>query len=507
MLESKLIGEQLYFWGALYLLVEITGIYYAFHAILNTRTSQAAIAWAITLVTTPVLVLPLYWIFGNSRFHGYMESFRQASLDHVDIARKAFEEIESYHVHNIQGLQDVVSTVSHLGKLPFTTQNSAQLLINGQETYEAMLEAIEQAEDYVLLQFYIIHNDHVGEAFRQVLTKKMRQGVRVFFLYDEVGSHKLSNQYLKELRDAGAHVSSFNGHKGINKYLHINFRNHRKILIVDGLKAFVGGLNLGHEYLGENLKIGYWRDTHVLLQGPSVKTTQAVFVKDWYWSKGEVPDLNWVVQTAQELWDQKTGSQMSGTQEQREIDHLAGSNQNIMVLDTGPADEKPVCSLFFCALINQARSKVWIATPYFVPDQEIIQALKNAALRGVDVRLILPEKYDKYFVYLTSFAYYRELQGYDIKIHRYTKGFSHQKVILMDDELAGIGTVNLDNRSIYLNFEVAAYVADHDFAKKVSRMLEFDISHCYLDKIEDFENKPLWFRAVSRVFYLLSPIL
>lgn len=490
--EVEWLGESLYLLGGLYFLLEMTGIYYAFHAVLNTRTSQAAIAWAISLIIIPLLILPLYWIFGNNRFHGYMESFRQARLDDIETAKKAFLQIEKYHVGNIKGLEGVTHTVKNLEHLPFTSHNSAQLLINGQKTYTAMLEAIEQAQDYVLLQFYIIKNDHVGEAFRRVLTRKMKQGVRVYFLYDGLGSFALSARYLQELRAAGAHVSSFNQSKGVSKYLHINFRNHRKILIVDGLKAFVGGLNLGQEYLGEDENMGYWRDTHVMLEGPSVQATQGVFVKDWYWSVGEVPELNWMVQTARSLCPS------------REMTHC---EQNIMIFETGPADQKPMCSLFFCALINQARQRIWIATPYFVPDSEVINALKNAALRGVDVRLILPEKYDHYYVYLTSFAYYRELQGYNIKIFRYTRGFSHQKVILLDDTLAGVGTMNLDNRSIHLNFEIVAYVADREFNQQVADMLEYDMKNCYIDNIDDFEKRPFWFKAISRIFYLMSPVL
>jgi len=260
-------------------------------------------------------------------------------------------------------------------------------------------------------------------------------------------------------------------------------------------------LNLGREYLGENKSMGYWRDTHVMLQGPSVQTTQAVFVKDWYWSAGQIPELNWVVKSAESV------SQNMAQVSDKSLEQAAHCNQNIMILDTGPADEKPVCSLFICALINQAQSRLWLATPYFVPDAEIIRALQNAALIGVDIRLILPEKHDNYFVYLTSFAYYRELQGYNIKIYRYTKGFSHQKIILVDDSLAGVGTVNLDNRSIHLNFEVAAYIADHGFNQQVSRMLEYDMNNCFLDNIEDFADRPFWFKAISRLFYLFSPIL
>ena len=484
MFENTLMEHQLYWLAAVYFIVEAAAIYYAFHAIFNSRTSQAGIAWAITLVTLPVFILPLYWIFGGSRFYAYLEKFREATLEHIDTATDALQQIARYYVKDMQALEDINNTIKHLNIIPFTSHNSAQLLINGQKTYQAMLQAIEEAQDYVLLQFYIIHNDHVGETFRKLLTRKMQQGVRVYFLYDEIGSHRLSYSYIRELRRAGAQVSSFNGHKGLRKYLHINFRNHRKILVVDGLKAFVGGLNLGREYLGEDENLGFWRDTHIMLEGPSVQTTQAAFVKDWFWSVGEVPRLNWSVRAAE---------------------HKV--SQNIMVLHTGPADEKPVCSLFYCAQINHARKRLWIATPYFVPDMEIIQALKNAALRGVDVRLILPEKYDHYYVYLASYAYYKELQGYNIKIYRYTRGFCHQKVILVDDVLAGVGTVNLDNRSIYLNFEVAAYVADKGFAAEVENMLKEDMRNSYLEALDIIDAKPFWFRAASRLFYLFSPVL
>lgn len=501
MFEVEIIEEQFYLFGTLYLFLEIAGIFSAFHAILNTRTSQAAIAWAISLITIPLIILPLYWIFGNSRFYGYIESFRQARLEDIDTARQALQQIQQYHVQHIDGLEDIIHTVDNLDHLPFTSNNSVQLLINGHKTYQTMLDAIEQAEDYVLLQFFIIQDDHVGETFRKVLTKKMQQGVRVYFLYDGLGSYRLSSRYIQELRQAGAQVFSFNARKGISKYLQINFRNHRKILIIDGLKAFVGGLNLGQEYLGENKNMGYWRDTHVILEGPSVQITQGVFVKDWYWSTGEVPELNWIVKKAEEL------NNNSPQKSDNLLEQAAHCNQKVMILDTGPADHKPVCSLFISALINQAKSRVWIASPYFVPDAEVINALKNAALRGVEIYLILPEKYDKYLVYLTSFAYYRELQGYNIKIYRYTKGFSHQKIILIDDNLAGVGTVNLDNRSIHLNFEIMAYVADTEFNQQVSSMLEYDIKHCYLDSIEGFEQRPFWFKAISRIFYLLSPIL
>ena len=504
MLEISFIEDQIYFWGFLYLCIELTGIYFAVQAILKARTSQAAIAWSISLISLPLLVLPLYWVFGSSRFYAYMNRMRMARMENIDNVEALYQQIKPYYVHNMRGIEDIIHTTHKLETLPFTSHNGVKLLINGEKTYKEMLKAIESARDYVLLQFYIVNHDSVGEAFRQLLTKKLKQGVRVYFLYDKVGSHALSSWYLHKLRKAGAHVASFDGHhNGIGKYLHINFRNHRKILIVDGLKAFVGGLNLGDEYLGKNKTMGYWRDTHVLLRGPSVQVMQAVFIKDWYWSRGHISKLNWQIQAAETHRDKMTaGNKMQAAEQE-----ITTYTKNVMILDTGPADEKPVCSLFLCALINSSKKRLWITSPYFVPDAEVINALKNAALRNVDVRLILPEKYDKFFVYLTSFAYYKELKGYDIKIYRYTKGFSHQKVILVDDQLSGIGTVNLDNRSIHLNFEIMAYIADKEFNAQVSDMLEYDMNNCYLDNIEDFEQRPFWFKAISRVFYLFSPVL
>lgn len=503
MLEIDFIEEQIYWWASLYLFIELTGIYFAVQAILKARTSQAAIAWSISLISMPLLVLPVYWIFGSNRFHAYMNRMRTARVENIENVRELYQQIKPYYVHNRGGIEDIIHTAHNLKTPPFTSHNCVKLLINGKETYNEMLKAIESAQDYVLLQFYIVNHDSVGEAFRHLLSEKLKQGVRVYFLYDKVGSHALSSWYLHKLRMAGAHVSSFDAHNGIGKYLHINFRNHRKILIVDGLNAFVGGLNLGDEYLGKDKTLGYWRDTHVLLQGPSVQMIQAVFIKDWYWSQGQIPKLNWQIRCAEDNREKLAAANKT----QAGGKEITTCTKNVMILDTGPADEKPVCSLFLCALINCSKKRLWITSPYFVPDAEVINALKNAALRNVDVRLILPEKYDKYFVYLTSFAYYKELKGYNIKIYRYTKGFSHQKVILVDDQLSGIGTVNLDNRSIHLNFEIMAYIADKEFNAQVSDMLEYDMNNCYLDNIEDFEQRPFWFKTISRVFYLFSPIL
>jgi cardiolipin synthase A/B len=243
----------------------------------------------------------------------------------------------------------------------------------------------------------------------------------------------------------------------------------------------MGGLNIGDEYLGKNPRLGSWRDTHLQLQGPAVQCLQSVFLGDWYWVTREIPQVNWQVQPAED-------------------------NQTALILPTGPADELDNCSLFFLSLIERSQTRIWIASPYFVPNGSILNALKLAALRGVDVRIILPNNPDHLIVYYCSFSYYTELQ-IGIKLYRYRSGFMHQKVILVDDDIAGVGTVNLDNRSFFLNFEVMTFSVDRQFISSVANMLQHDFSSARLVNLDAYQQKPFWFRLAARVSRLLAPIL
>ena len=205
---------------------------------------------------------------------------------------------------------------------------------------------------------------------------------------------------------------------------------------MDGEIAFVGGLNIGDEYLGKNPRLSPWRDTHMMLEGPSVKSLQNSFVRDWYWATRKLLEVNWQVKINQE------------------------TNQTVFILPTGPADQLPACKLFFVELINQAQIHLWIASPYFVPDEATLSALKLAAMRGVDVRILLPNRPDHLFVYLCSFSYYTEMERIGIKLYRYKNGFMHQKIIVIDENIAGVGTVNLDNRSFSDSFTLITNSTD-----------------------------------------------
>ena len=464
------------------IIVHGLGILTAAHAVMVVRSSRGAIAWSISSITFPWLAIPLYWILGNNEFQEYAEALQKAYSEKHDLVSQAYGEIIEYKAVLPDRLITIEKLVEVFTPLPFTTSNKIELLIDGQQTYTAMLKAIAHAQGYILLQSYIINSDRTGNKFKQALIDKARQGVRVYFLYDKIGSRQLSRSYLKSLRQHGIEVRGFGSTRRKGNRFRINFRNHRKILIVDGQVAFMGGLNIGNEYLGKNPRFGSWRDTHLKIKGAGVQCLQSIFLGDWYWVTREIPQVCWEVIANEH-------------------------NQTALILPTGPADKLDNCNLFLLALIERSQTRLWIASPYFVPNTSIINALKLAALRGVDVKIVLPDCADHLTAYLCSFSYYTELHSVGIKLYRYRSGFMHQKVILVDREIAGIGTVNLDNRSFFLNFEVMTFTIAPEFICSVEAMLQGDFHSSRLVDFNAYEQKSFWFRLAARVSRLLAPIL
>ncbi|MCW5588711.1 MAG: cardiolipin synthase [Legionellales bacterium] len=466
----------------LLLLIHVLGVVYAAHAVLTVRTAQGAIAWIMGLLIFPYITLPLYLVFGSKRFHGYAEAHRKIYAEFRDNISNIYSQLEPFQYQYFEKFLPIQNLARDIQGVGFLSGNYSQLLINGQEIFDAMLAKIRDATTYICLQTYIFRPDVVGNQFKNILMQKARNGVRVYFLYDEIGCYFLKDRYLQEMRDAGIQVSAFQTTRGHGNRFQINFRNHRKILIIDGEYGFLGGINYGKEYLGLDPKIGNWRDTHLLIQGPAVQCLQITFAKDWYWATHQFVNLNWQVK--------KTPN-----------------NQPCLILPTGPADHIASASLMLLDLITKAKHKVWIASPYFVPDVSILQALELAVLRGVDVRILLPSRYDRLFVYLCSISFYPELAKSGIQLYRYENCFLHQKVLLIDDELAGVGTLNLDNRSLYINFEITALSTDAQFVAKVAQMLTEDFTKSYRVNLNSYEEHSLWFKILVKFAGLFSPIL
>jgi cardiolipin synthase len=461
--------------------IHVGGLILGVHAIMAVRTAQGAVAWTIALVTLPYVAVPLYLVFGRRRFEGYVDARRAGELEMHHITRELAAH-EAEHRSIIDAERQGLYALEHLARMPFTRGNRVGLLVDGEASFARMFEVIDAATEYVLVQFFIIRDDALGGELRDRLAARAEAGVRVHVMYDEVGSHALSRSWIASLRRAGAEVEPFNTTRGITNRFQLNFRNHRKIVLVDGRVAFTGGLNVGEEYVTGGPKFDSWRDTQIEVEGPAVQCIQLAFMEDWYWSTRRLPRLQWVPERAE------------------------GGESSVLVLPSGPADAFETAGLGFVLAIHGARERIWIASPYFVPGREVIAALQLAALRGVDVRLLLPDKPDHLLVWLSSFSYYRELDGLGIEIHRFQPGFMHQKVMLVDQRVGVVGTANLDNRSFRLNFELSVVVDEPGFAADLERMFEADFARSRQVNAAELDARPFWFRLAVRASRLLAPI-
>ncbi len=467
-----------------FVIAHVLGAWSSVNAIMEARTSQGAIAWAVVLNTFPYVAVPAFWIFGHSDFEDYVVARQENYGVTTEIHEKLSARIRDGGFAPTPQ-EPRLAALEHLAKLPLTSDNAIDLLIDGEATFDAIVSAIDAAEDYILVQYFIFRDDDLGQRLADRLIARAHAGVRVYLIYDEIGSMATPARFWKAMRDAGIKAIPFNTTKGPTNNFRINFRNHRKVVVVDGEVGFVGGLNVGVEYLGEDPELSPWRDTHCRFRGPVVQTVQIPFIEDWAWASGEVPaDLNW---------------------EPAAADNGDGGMEAICI-PSGPADQVETCSLFFINAINAANDRVWIASPYFVPDEQVVSALELAALRGVDVRVLIPAESDSFLVQLSSFSYLAEAENSGFEIYRYNAGFLHQKVVLVDDDFASVGTANFDNRSFRLNFEITLAVHDRTFAGRVAEMLEADFQQATIADTEEIAEKPFYFRFATRVARLLGPI-
>lgn len=450
------------------LALHVTGVLVAMHAVVNARTPQGAMAWALGLVLLPYLTLIPYLFLGASHFRGYVQALRP-----VPGNRPTAEP----DVHPASVRYDAVAAL--LGR-PFRGGHRLRLLIDGEAAFAAMLAAIAEARQYVLVQFFIIHDDAIGQRLQQALLERAAAGVRVCVLYDNVGSHDLPARYVEALRAGGVAIHAFATRRWSNRF-QLNFRNHRKIVVVDGRDGFIGGLNVGDEYLGQRPPLAPWRDTHLALQGPVVQDLQHAFATDWRWITGIAPE----------------------TAEPQPVD----GPSSVLMVTAGPADAQETGSLFFTAAIHAARRRLWLSTPYFVPDSAVRAALELAVLRGVDVRVMIPSRPDHAGVFLASSLHAHDALRSGIRMFRYQPGFLHQKAMLIDDHSAAIGSMNLDTRSFRLNFEVTALAVDEGFAAEVETMLQADLDRCHEIDADEYSRAPYLRRVAMHVARLFDPIL
>ena len=369
--------------------------------------------------------------------------------------------------------------------MPFLAGNRVDLLIDGEATFTALFAALSAARHYIFLQFYIIRDDALGQRLADLLIARARAGVQIHVLYDDLGSSGLSRAYKRRLIEAGIEVCSFNRRHHVLRLfgpMRINYRNHRKNVVIDGRIAFTGGLNVGVEYLGQDPKFGAWRDTHVRVEGPAASSFSVIFQEDWLWATGDALELR------------TPPVEMPG-------------ECSVLLMATGPADRFEACPIAFTDLIGQAKQRLWIVSPYFVPDTDIRTALYAAALRGVDVRIMLPSRPDHLLVWLASNVHADLMVEHGVGIYRYTAGFLHEKVLLLDDRLASVGSVNFDNRSFAINFEMTLFMPHPRLVAEVEAMLEADFARSTQTTLDEVAHRPRLMRFISQAARLFSPVL
>ena len=456
--------------------------------VLEKRQPTSTLAWLLAILTLPYVGLLLYLVLGRRRIN---RKTRNKALNREAVARQLPETTDEAQQHydslpvmrSYETQEELVEfAITHN---PLTVGNQVCTLVDGDETFAALFHAIKAAKKYILVEYYIVQPDSVGLALRDALVAKAKEGVAVHFLYDGVGSWKLSGSWLAPLHAVGVESACFLPLKfsWFPFRMRWNFRNHRKIVIIDGAKGFTGGLNIGEEYQGANPKIGYWRDTHLELIGPSVRYLEQIFHEDWFFATGKTIEV------------EPLGHQ-----------DLHG-DELVQILPSGPDREWQNIHLQIFVAITTAKERCYITTPYFVPDEALRTALVSAALRGVDVRLLVPSRSDLKLVLWAGRSYYGELLRAGVRIFEYQKGFLHAKSLVVDGLSGTVGSANMDIRSFRLNFEVNAFVYSPRFAKRLEEVFERDLEDAKELALSTYHQRSASKKFVEALARMTSPLL
>lgn len=473
--------------GFLSILFSLSVVLIGFVIFLENRRPAQTLTWLVVLGSFPILGFLFYILFGRN--YRKRRMFEKKALLDEETFLKFAENHEWNHdkIVHMGNHQRLLFKLAHrLGKSPISFATETEALTNGEATFKKIFSELKKARHHIHLEYYIVRNDEIGKQLKEILIEKAKEGVQVRFLYDAVGSWQLSDEYIGDLREAGVTIIPFFPVKLPFLNNKINYRNHRKIIVIDGSVGFVGGLNIGDEYLGKNEYFGFWRDTHLYIKGEAVRTLQLIFLQDWYYMTGErfltpsylSPDL-----IAEE--------QFGGVQ----------------IIAGGPDNEWEVIKNLFFSMIISAKHSIWIASPYFIPDEDILSALKIAALSGIDVRILVPSRPDKRIVFYASRSYFPELLEAGVKVYEYQKGFMHSKIVIVDHELASIGTANMDMRSFHLNFEINAFLYKTKSTHTLVTEYLNDIDDSKELQLELFAKRSIWFRLLESTSRLLSPLL
>jgi cardiolipin synthase len=453
--------------AVIYACVYAFAIYNAYRILASNQQPANAFAWLLFHAFIPFAAVPAYAIFGRRRLTRYPRWLQPLHPKGSDPLAES-----SYLSEDQQQVLAVLHGLAPDTRLSF---NQIGLLINGDATFSAIFAAISTAKQCILIQYYILRSDRLGAELKDLLIIKAKEGVQVYILYDGFGSFWLSSQFVFEVRSHGIHIARFLPVTKLSTLSHLNFRNHRKLVLIDGRMAFTGGLNVGDEYLGGGKRFRstvFWRDTHIQLEGPVVTELCYFFAADWQFTTGkDLPLAN--------LFKERTNAPSS---EQIQVPKNLETPRDLSSalvkhIPSGPTDERSTGELMFLEMIMAAKKRLWIATPYFVPGKILRDALVLAQLRGVDIRILIPSIPDHILVFWATNWLAMRVSAMGIKFYLYRDGFMHQKIVLIDQDWAIVGSSNFDQRATELNFETNLIISHcPSMLGQLEQMLEADFA-------------------------------
>ncbi|GAF02470.1 cardiolipin synthase [Saccharicrinis fermentans] len=457
--------------------------------VLENRSPLKSLSWILVLLLLPLLGAVLYFFFGqNLRKQKIISRKGLKNHDYIrEVADLQTKDLSQFYGLNDEILEEkkrIIQLQLNNSHSVMTAGNKVQLLNNGGDKFKVLFEELEKARHFIHLQYYIIEKDEVGKRLMDLLVRKAQEGVEVRVIMDDVGSWEFKRKDLQELRASGLEIYSFLTVRFPTFTSKLNYRNHRKIVVIDGLVGFLGGINVADRYIHGDPKYGIWRDTHLKVEGDAVNSLQTIFSIDWYFV------------SQQELSDEKYFPAKEPL-----------GNKMVQISSSGPDTDWPGIMMGFFKIITTAKKYVYIASPYFMPSESILMALKTAAMGGVDVRIIIPEKSDAYITKLSSMSYLKEMMLAGVKFYFYKKGFIHCKLMVSDDMIASVGSANMDFRSFEQNFEVTAFVYDKDFALEVKESFMGDFVDSNEVVLSEWLKRPVRQKVKESLARLLSPLL
>ena len=457
---------------------------------LERKDPTATLAWVLVLLIFPGFGFLLYLLlaqnFSRKQLFIMKVYAKKTFGDYIKVQKELFSTGGLvFNDKNIENYKDLIKMNLFYYGFSYTQNNEIEIYTDGERKFQELFNSIENAKDHIHMEYYIIRNDDLGNKLLNILSKKAKEGVEVRLLYDSVGGRQISKDKIEKLKSSGVKVAVFFASTIPFVNFKINYRNHRKIVVIDGIVGFVGGFNVGNEYMGLNNKIGYWRDTHLKIRGDAVIDLQTRFFLDWsHASKQELMFLPKYFP-----------------------DNRIQGKVGIQIISSGPDKSDEVIKSNYVKMINSAKKSILIQTPYFIPDASVFEAIKIAAASGVDVRIMIPCKPDHPFVYWATYWYCGGLLKYGVKVYIYEYGFLHAKTLVIDGTVASVGTANFDVRSFKLNFECNAIIYDTKTSQMLYDIFTDDLNYSMELTRELYLERGILIRFKESVCRLLAPLL